>query len=314
MTLTVGSGQVTVVIPCYNAQDWVARAVASVATQGDVVQNIIVVNDGSTDGSLDVLRPLAEAGQITLLSGPNQGGCHARNCGLSAVSTPFVMFLDADDEITGPMLESAVQRAQETPADLIFSGMEIRYPNDRKEWRDPMGPPEKSAADIFEGWFDGDWLSPCAVLWRTDFIREIGGWDETLTVGQDGELVMRALMKDARLARNDKGFGIYYRGLPGSVSMGGGVTPRKLNGMIDLIMQLNVAARDKGWGDRLERNHAAVYFLARKAFSVGHMDIGRRALALLHEADHHRHHGSRAHVVLAGLVGLERKQRWLRGR
>ncbi len=302
--------QMTVVIPCYNAADWVARTIGSVRAQGEVVGRIIVVDDGSTDTSLDVLHPLAEAGEITLITGPNKGGCHARNVGLAEVDTPYVMFLDADDEIAGDILQGSVGAAQAYRADVVFSAMEIRYPEGRSILHAPVGPPQQSAREVFENWFDGGWIGCCSVVWRTDFVRGIGGWDETLRVGQDGDLVLRALLADARVARNEKGLGIYYRDNPGSVSMSGGVTRSKLEGQIDTIVRLSKAARDKGWGNNLGRNYAALYYLARKSFGAGYTDLGRRALGLLRELGSHGHYGTRAHNAVAGLIGLERKVRW----
>jgi glycosyltransferase involved in cell wall biosynthesis len=304
--------QVSVVIPCYNAEDWIARTIASVQAQGDVVAQVIVVDDGSTDGSLDVLRPFEAAGAITLLTGPNKGGSHARNCGLRDVSSPYVMFLDADDEIKGDILKGSVVAARARQADIIFSQMEIRFVDgEPSTFKGPFGPPEQSERELFENWFDSDWLGCCSVIWRTDFVRSIGAWDETVTVGDDGDLVLRALLGGAVAARNEEGRGIYYRGNAGSVSLSGGVTALKLSLHIDQINRFCVTARQKGWGDNLTRNYAAIYFLGRKAFMAGHVDLGRHALSSLRDVGHRRHHGTRAHVALASLIGLERKVRWL---
>lgn len=302
--------KVAVVIPCYNAAQWIERTIRSVQAQGDVVDQVVVVDDGSTDDSLSILNRFADDGQITLISGSNKGGCHARNRGLREVSAPFVMFLDADDEIVGPILKNAVEGAVATAADIVFSQMEIRYPNGDIEHKGPFGPPRESEREIFESWFDGDWVGTASVVWRTDFIRAMGGWDETLRVGQDGDVVMRALLSGARAARNEEGYGIYYRDNPGSVSLSGGVTEAKLAGQIALIERTAAAAREKGWGDNLDRVYAALYFLARKAFLEGYTDLGRQGLAILEQSGHRKHHGTAAHVLMSSVIGLERKLRW----
>lgn len=303
-------GQITVVIPCYNAERWIARTLASVQLQGDVVGRIIVVDDGSTDDSLKVLAPFAKAGHITLIEGPNKGGCHARNRGLRDVETTYVMFLDADDALTEGVLQGSVEAAQAAGADVVFSRMEVRYPDGHSEHRGPFGPPLQTERQVFENWFDGDWLGTCCVTWRSEFVRSIGGWDENLHIGQDGDLVMRALLADARAARSEAGKGIYYRDNPGSVSMSGGVTEAKLAGHVDVIARTAQAARDKGWGDNLDRINAALYFLARKAFMEGYPDLGRRTLSMLRVLGDRHHHGTLGHRVLSGLLGLERKVRW----
>lgn len=305
------TAQVSVVIPCYNAERWVARTIASVEAQGAVVTDIIVVDDGSTDGSLGVLRPFADAGRITLITGPNKGGCHARNQGLKNAGAPYVAFLDADDLYEGDVLAGAVAAAGSNGADLVFSRMEIRFfDGSPSDFKGPFGPPVETERQAFANWFDGNWVNPSAVLWRSAFLRRIGGWDESVRVGQDGEVVLRALLQGARLIRNETGCGIYHRGIEGSVSMTGGVTEAKLAGHLEVITGMCEAAREKGWGDDLTRNYAALYFLARKAFMNGHIDLGRRALKAVRDAGHRRHHGTRAHVALASLIGLERKVQW----
>lgn len=306
--------QVDLVIPCYNAEAWIARTIRSARAQGNVLRQIIVVDDGSTDGSLEILRPLAKAGEITLLTGPNRGGCHARNLGLKEVGAPYVMFLDADDELAGPILNGAVNAALDKTADVVFSGMEIRYSNGSTEYKDPLGPPHQTEREIFETWFDGAWLGTCSVIWRSAFIRDLGGWDETLSVGQDGEMVMRALLSNARAARNDDGLGVYHRGNPGSVSTAGGVTEAKLAGQIALVEHSLQAARDKGWSDNLDRIYAALYFLTRKAFENGYIALGRQGQAHLDKAGHGKHHGTPAHNLVSRLIGLERKIRWFGSR
>ncbi len=303
--------RVSVVIPCYNAEEWVGRTIASVQAQGDVVAEVIVVDDGSNDGSLDVLQPFVADNSITLITGPNKGGSHARNRGLEAVSSPYVMFLDADDEIEGDILKGSVIAAREQKANVVFSKMEIRYTdNAPSAFKGPLGRPGQTEQEIFANWFDGDWVNPSAVVWDVNFLRSIGGWDEAVTVGDDGELVLRALLNDAIAARNNKGFGVYYRGNPGSVSLSGGVTELKLALHVDQIHEFCIAARKKGWANDLDRNYAAIYYLARKAFMSGHIVLGRRALGILRDEGHHRHHGTRSHVAVARLIGLERRVRW----
>lgn len=305
------NAQIDVVIPCYNAEQWIVRTIKSVEAQGDVVAEIIVVDDGSTDGSLDVLRPLKDAGRITLITGPNKGGCHARNRGLEVATAPYVAFQDADDLYEGNILVGSVAAARTSGADLVFSRMEIRFlDGSPSDFQGPFGPPEETERQTFANWFDGNWVNPSAVLWRTAYLREIGGWDESLRVGQDGEVILRALLQGARLIRNDEGRGIYHRGIEGSVSMTGSVTKAKLAGHFKVMTDICKAARAKGWGDDLGRTYTALDFLARKAFMAGYVDLGRDVLAYLRAAGHRRHHGTRAHVALTSLIGLERKVRW----
>lgn len=94
-------GSVTAVIPCWNASATVARAIESVISQHYPVREILIVDDASTDSSVDVVSRLAERqpmGNLRILKlASNSGPGAARNCGWDSASTDYVAFLDADD-------------------------------------------------------------------------------------------------------------------------------------------------------------------------------------------------------------------------
>lgn len=92
---------VSVVIPCYRCRDTIDRAVASVADQSALPAELIVVDDGSADGTLEHLRSLASryaSGWMRVVSLPaNRGAADARNAGWEIATQPYLAFLDADD-------------------------------------------------------------------------------------------------------------------------------------------------------------------------------------------------------------------------
>src|SRR5437868_5782473 len=88
---------VTVAIPCFNAAQWIAKAVQSALDQTWPSVEIIVVDDGSTDGSLGVLAAFGE--KIRVFSAAHRGGNHARNAALHAATGDWIQYLDADDEL-----------------------------------------------------------------------------------------------------------------------------------------------------------------------------------------------------------------------
>jgi glycosyltransferase involved in cell wall biosynthesis len=97
----MSAAPVSVVVPCYRCADTIERALASVAAQTLRPAEVILVDDGSPDGTSERLRALAAAhpeGWIRLFSLPeNQGAASARNAGWAAATQPYVAFLDADD-------------------------------------------------------------------------------------------------------------------------------------------------------------------------------------------------------------------------
>src|SRR5262245_48041792 len=87
--------EVSVIIPCFNAQEWIVKTIQSVIAQKLSDIEIIVVDDGSTDNSAAVIR--REFDSARLLQTSNQGPSRARNLGTRVSSGDFLQYLDADD-------------------------------------------------------------------------------------------------------------------------------------------------------------------------------------------------------------------------
>src|SRR5262249_3061971 len=107
-------------IPCYNAQCWVGQAIESALAQTWPEKEIIVVDDGSTDQSLDVIRQFGEC--IRWETGENRGGGAARNQLLELANGKWLQYLDADDVLRPKKLEIQVMFAREHPdCDVVYS-------------------------------------------------------------------------------------------------------------------------------------------------------------------------------------------------
>jgi glycosyltransferase involved in cell wall biosynthesis len=115
---------VSVVIPCYNAARTIGECIASAAAQTLTNIEIIVVDDGSTDGSSETIRAMAtEDRRIIFLRQENRGPGAARNLGISRARGRYVAFLDADDAWKPPKL--AVQIAAMEKIGVVMSGLRI---------------------------------------------------------------------------------------------------------------------------------------------------------------------------------------------
>ena len=114
---------ISVVVPVYNAESYLADCVRSVLDQTNRDLELILVNDGSRDGSLRLCRELAATDErIVVIDQPNAGVSAARNTGLARATGEFVVFVDSDDMIEPTMLEDQYAAATGSGADIVISG------------------------------------------------------------------------------------------------------------------------------------------------------------------------------------------------
>ena len=117
----VGGKKVSIIIPLYNRKHLISRCVESVCRQTYRNLEIIVVDDGSTDGCEEVLETLQKADdRIIVIRKENGGVSSARNCGLDVATGDYVQFVDSDDALVNDATESAVACIEKNHADLIL--------------------------------------------------------------------------------------------------------------------------------------------------------------------------------------------------
>lgn len=119
---------VSVIVPVRNAEPYLARCIDSILSQTYGHLELLVVDNGSTDSSLEIVR-LYEDGRIRILdAGDRPGVSHARNVGLNAARGRFVAFVDADDYVSPSYLHEAVEAQHEHGLDIVFGGTTVTYP------------------------------------------------------------------------------------------------------------------------------------------------------------------------------------------
>ena len=111
---------VSIIVPIYNAQDHIARCVESIRRQTYKNIEILLLNDGSQDVSLQVCEMYARVDdRIVLIDKANSGVAATRNLGLRQAKGKYLQFVDADDTIQPYATEMLVARAEESGADLV---------------------------------------------------------------------------------------------------------------------------------------------------------------------------------------------------
>lgn len=117
--------KISVILPVYNSQKFIKQAIESVLGQTFTDFELIIVNDGSTDSTLEIISDFKDK-RIRLISQQNQGPGAARNNALKVAEGDYVMFLDSDDWYSKDALETAYHEAVRLNTDMTFFQM-INY-------------------------------------------------------------------------------------------------------------------------------------------------------------------------------------------
>ena len=178
---------VSVIIPTYN-RAWVLKeAIDSVLAQEFRDFELIVVDDGSTDNTPQILESYAQ--DLTVIRQPNRGVSAARNRGIAAAGGELIAFLDSDDLWLPRKLSSQVNFFNSNPAAVINQTEEIWVRNNVRV--NPKTRHHKFSGMIFEHSLALCLVSPSAVMIKKNLFSEVGVFDENLTACEDYDLWLR---------------------------------------------------------------------------------------------------------------------------
>lgn len=177
---------VTVVIPCFNAERWIRQAIESVLNQSYPKIEVVVVDDGSTDGSLDVVRSFGDS--VICTTGPNQGPSAARNRGLKMARGEWIQFLDADDLLHPLKIDLSLACCAGNPEvnfvwalPYSFEGESLPAPLTRVDV-DFSQLKKSISLNVLDAHY-----APAVAMFRANFLRRVGDWNETITRWEDLE-------------------------------------------------------------------------------------------------------------------------------
>lgn len=200
---------VSVIIPVYNAEKHLEECVRSICAQTLQKIEIICVDDGSTDSSLEILNRLSqEDSRIIIAQQDNAGAGAARNHGIRLAKGKYLSFLDADDFFDSHMLEKALEKAEAEQADLVV--FKADFYNEKLHTfspciyglRENMLPDHRPFAgveiekDVFKVVVGWAWDK----LFRADFVRENGLWFQAQRTSNDMLFVFSALVRAQRIS------------------------------------------------------------------------------------------------------------------
>ena len=284
MTAPRLSDGVSVVVPAYNAADHVADAVASALVRSPVPVEVVVADDGSTDGTAAVVERVARADpRVRLVRLATNGGpSRARNAAARAARYGWIALLDADDRWAPGRLERLAAVAERSGSQVVSDGVEVvglrgaRW-SAAPGWTPAPGDPLDVLGFARHGWV----VQPA---FTAALFAESGGFDERVAYGEDSLLFLQWLLRGVPWAVHPA-VGYEYVRRRGSLTGGGG-EPRELVGVLE---RLRREARAGGRGDvaralgsRLRRARADAAFadFARAARGGGWLTRSQAAVAL----------------------------------
>lgn len=194
---------VDVVIPAFNAASYINKTLESVAIQGDVVQSIIIVNDGSTDNTTQIIDAFFQKHPhltVNLIHQENQGLACARNTGIKAARAPYIALLDADDVWLAHKLSAqlAIFRQSSDPKlGLVYCAYELIDQESKPILGKNFIIHPYLRGQVSSRLQTGNFISGSgsSVLIRASVFQDIGHFDETLVASEDWDMWLRIAQK-----------------------------------------------------------------------------------------------------------------------
>lgn len=191
---------VSVIIPYFNAEQFIERAINSVVQQSYRPIEIIVVDNNSTDNTaLIVDRILEECNEQTFfLKANKQGAAFARNIGLEKAQGSWIQFLDADDELHPDKILHQVNLLQQSTHLVVGNSQYIVSENNKISYA------KVNKHNQWLALFSSELGNTCSNLWRRDTLLSIGGWNENLKSTQEYDLLFRLLQRGINIIYDEE--------------------------------------------------------------------------------------------------------------
>jgi len=173
---------ISIIIPSFNRQQLISRAIESVLGQTSSNWELLIIDDGSNDGTKDLVKSYLTDGRITYVYQENKGVSVARNIGINLASSNYVIFLDSDDELY-PFLIEELHKIDLRTCDLIFWELKKCIDNKYSLWK------PKNLGPMYNDMI-GTFLAG-SVCYKKEVLITAGSFDSKITFGENYELGLR---------------------------------------------------------------------------------------------------------------------------
>jgi len=181
---------ISIIIPCFNVQEYIEECVTSCINQSSVVNEIICIDNNSTDNTWEILKSLKQQFPSLIIDQElRKGAPYARNKGLNKATSKWIQFLDSDDLLFPTKIEHQAKLVKDHPnADYIIASSFRKFTNGSIK----LFTPETEALN---GIFKSNFGNTCSNLWKKSAIMQIDGWNTSLASSQEYDLLFRLFIK-----------------------------------------------------------------------------------------------------------------------
>lgn len=207
---------VSIVIPVFNKANFIRETLESALGQTYQRVELVLINDGSTDDSLEILSDYAikYPHQIRLIDSPNRGVSAATNLGIQAAKGDYFQFLDADDLLSPAKIERQLALLQGHGPEVIATCEWLNFSDNRNQSTPvPYGVFREFASGLdllLRFWNYQEMMAISSYLVHRSLIEKAGPWREDLQINQDGEFFARVLVRAGKVVYEPQGK-VYYR-------------------------------------------------------------------------------------------------------
>lgn len=248
--------KVSIIMPTYNRSWLVGRAIKSVLDQSFKDFELIVINDGSTDDTDQVLKNFSDDRIVVIKSETNDGLSHARNLGLHGATGELVAYLDSDN-LWYPNYLEVMCESFEKDIVMTYSGQNLLLVGGTKDSPKVLGRKTRNEDYNPAKMISGNYIDVNCVVHKRSLLEEVGYFDESLKVLEDWDLFVQIVIKfPFKVQHIDQILSEYYFYLPETEST---LTNQKWHEWVENLFEV-----DKKEGDELKIKNKIQSLLSKK--------------------------------------------------
>ena len=231
--------KVSILIPCYNSEAFIANTLKSAIGQRYSNIEIIIVDDGSTDESVSIIENYLGP-NVKLFRQLNKGACAARNLAFQQSNGDLIQYLDADDILTENKIEDQVDLLRSAKPGSLASCKWFKFRGDIQNSEENDLFIYKSYSTplelLLEMWLERSMMQTSVWLVPRDIVAKAGPWNENLKINQDGEFFCRVILESKYICFASDSIVYYRTGISGSISRSAGNREKALSLLESFIL------------------------------------------------------------------------------